>query len=338
MSAEDPCLSVIIPAFNAEKYIKTALLSLRAQTRTDFEVIVVDDGSIDGTCDLVTDFNGAGQGPNIRLIRQTNEGASSARNHGIREARSDLVGFLDADDLWHPDKVAEHVHLMSRHPEIDLSYSGFCFVDSQGNDLSERYSPANGILSFTALIERNTIHTSTVVARRAAILSAGSFDTTMNTYEDYDLWIKIASQRPSNIFGISRCLADYRRHADQTTRDWRSMHEGWRQIASKLQNSRPVEWQNVERRAWAYQLEYCAALAYNAGSIKEMRQLMRRAWKLDALALIRRKDPLIMTAIAVISYLPRPLQIPFGWVFLRMRKLKRFVENYLLRINLTTEH
>lgn len=338
MKKAAPCLSVIIPAFNAADYIEKALVSITAQTRSDFEVIVVDDGSTDGTSDLVRGFIGAQNGPEIRLIEQPNTGASSARNLGIRTARSELVGFLDADDLWHPDKVAAHVQLMSRLPNIDLSFSGFCFVDGDGADLFERFCPTEGVVPFAVLIERNIIHTSTVVARRSAVLGAECFDTNMKTYEDYDLWIKIAALRPANIYGVSRCLADYRRHADQTTRDWRAMHEGWQQVVGRLKTIRPKDWGNVERKAWAYQLEYCAALAYNAGLIEEMRQLMRRAWQMDGWALVRRKDPLIMTGIAVISYLPRPMQIPFGWVFMRLRKLIRFVETIQIRTNQKTEN
>ena len=195
-----------------------------------------------------------------------------------------------------------------------LSFTGFRFVEADGTYRYEGYTPPEGHLSLTKLMERNVIHTSTVVVRREVLLAIGGFDESLNTCEDFDLWLKIAATSPTAIRAIPERLADYRRHEGQVTKSWEGMHAGWCAVADRLAREHPKDWARVDRRAWGYQLEYCASLAYNAGDTKGARRLMLKAWRKSGLGLLADKNAVTMTGVAVVSAFPRPIQIAIGSV------------------------
>ena len=323
-----PALSVIIPVWNGERYLPESLACLAAQTRRDFEVIVVDDGSTDGSAALVEAFAQTPGAPSVSLIRQANAGVSAARNRGIAAARAPLIGFLDCDDLWTPDKVAQQLAVLEAHPEIDLCFTGFSFIDGAGRDLPERSLPPEGPVSVEALLPRNFIHTSTVIVRRSALERVGGFDTGLSTFEDFELWLRIGALRDPGILGLRQILCRYRRHATQTTRDWTAMHDGWRATVERIGQRHPAAWARVRSKALAYNLEYCASLAWNSGDVPAMRALMRRALHAGAPHVLARTDGVVMTGILVCSYLPRRLQLLIGEAFLRLRRSKRQLETW----------
>ena len=117
-SAALPSIAVVIPVYRVTDYLEEAIASATHQDYARKEVIVVDDGSVDDTHGIITrDF------PEVRCIRQSNGGASSARNRGVQEARGEWIAFLDADDAWHPDKLRAQLALMQRHPELKDDFS-----------------------------------------------------------------------------------------------------------------------------------------------------------------------------------------------------------------------
>lgn len=323
MTARAPSLSVVIPAYNAQSLIGCALESLFRQKRRDFEIIVVDDGSHDETAARVLAMRDQApeEGPTLRLLTQQNTGPSAARNQGIVEARASLIGFLDADDLWAPDKVERHLALMAEHRDVQLSFSGFRFIDEAGADLYEVMLPPREVLTYARLLERNAIHTSTVIARRAAIEKAGGFDTGLRTYEDYDLWLRIAAKEPGAVRAIPASLTSYRRHSVQATKNWRRMHDGWCTVIRRQEETHPEDWARVRALAWGNQLEYCSSLAYNAGQIGDARRLIWQCWRKGGLQMMGRYYTLLMTGICLATYLPRPLQTGLGWAFVSLRKL-----------------
>lgn len=324
-----PVLSVAMPVRDGARHVGAALDSLAAQTLPGIEVVVVDDGSTDATPEIVAAQArtwAEGAHGRIVLIRQENAGVSAARNRAVAAARADLVGFLDADDLWHPAKAARQVALMRGAPEVALSHTGFRIVDADGRDLLERAVPPAGPLPLARLMRRNVIHTSTVVARADALAAAGGFDATLRGFEDFDLWCRIGALPGAVLHGIPEPLCDYRRHATQATRDWRGMHDGWRVVAGRLAAAHPGPWRAAEPAAWAHQLEYCASLAWNAGDVAEMRALMARALRHDAGAVLGRPDGRVMAGILACSYLPRPAQRAIGRGFVAARRARRAIE------------
>jgi glycosyltransferase involved in cell wall biosynthesis len=188
-----PRVSVIIPAYNAAAWVTRAVDSVLAQTFTDREILVVDDGSIDATCQVLT----SAYGSRIRLLTQANAGPAAARNLGLAEAAGQYVAFLDADDYWRPEKLARQVELLDSHPEI-----GFCSTATELVDMEGRYvgdwpcGPADAPMPDILFMQGTVISGSTsgVLARRRLVREAGGFDAALRGFEDPDLWIRLAAR------------------------------------------------------------------------------------------------------------------------------------------------
>jgi glycosyltransferase involved in cell wall biosynthesis len=196
-----PLVSVIIPTYNSGVFIAEAVQSVLDQTYRRFEVIVVDDGSSDGTGLALRAF-----GNSIRYFYQENRGPSAARNTGIKAARGEYICFLDSDDLWAPDKLELQLKVLEEYPEIGL-------VFSDEADLSVPESAHSSILSrkafysdlvhqrpvqnaFAKLLIENFVLTSTVMARKVCFATSGLFDETLRVVEDRDLWLRISAHFP----------------------------------------------------------------------------------------------------------------------------------------------
>lgn len=182
-----PTVSVVIPAYNAERFIRQTLDSALAQTYRDFEVVVVDDGSTDATAQIVESC-----GPPVRCIWQENAGPSAARNRGVREARGAFVAFLDADDLWLPEKLAEQMPLFDADARVGLVYCRFERMDECGEPLPTEPWPAPTGSVYYQMLERSYVPASCAVVRRACLERVGGFPEDMSWAEDWHLWIRVA--------------------------------------------------------------------------------------------------------------------------------------------------
>lgn len=228
--AEKPRFSVIVPAFNAATTICAAVRSALSQTQTDLEVIVVDDGSTDGTTDIVERI----ADPRVGVVPQSNRGPSAARNAGAAAARGTYLSFLDSDDLWLP----RYLELAARALE-SVDRAGFAYTDAYAFDgrtgkVRRRTAmarmrpptppPGDREAFLLELLERNFIYNSTTVPS-AVFAANGGYDETKTTAEDYDLWLRIVSggHRASWMSGEQ---ALYRLHAGQETRNLAKMRRG----------------------------------------------------------------------------------------------------------------
>jgi len=217
-----PRVSIIIPAFNSERYIGASLASVLAQTCHDYEVIVVDDGSTDGTRPATL----AAGGP-IRYIYQTNQGPAAARNRGIAESKGEFVCFLDADDTWVPEKLAIQLEFLARNCAVGLVFADEEEFDDSGVQCpsllakSRFYREIAAAMvvdtAFGKLLEENFIPTSTVMVRKACFESTGVFDVTLRGPEDRDMWSRIAVRFP--VAFIPRVLGRKRAVAASVSRD-----------------------------------------------------------------------------------------------------------------------
>ncbi|WP_420861310.1 glycosyltransferase family 2 protein [Algirhabdus cladophorae] len=314
-----PALSVIIPCRNASAFVRDAINSAKHQTRCDIEIIVIDDGSTDDTVTVIrTELK---DGPPVRLIEQAPQGVSSARNAGVAAAQAPLIGFLDADDTWHPEMVDRHLRAMAQNPSIDLSFSGYQQLQINGSD-SYMYRPQNSAYRFDRLMQRNLLHTSGVVMRTATFLELGGFDTTLELAEDYDLWLRVAERGPSAIWGVPEVLSQYRSHSAQATRDWRQMHACWKVVTARVEARHPQAWSQIKTQAWLNQLEYVASLAHSNGDYKDTRNLMASAWKLAGLKMLRDSNTRVMTVLALASLLPPRGQRSVGLMLQGLRRLR----------------
>ncbi|MCC6544913.1 MAG: glycosyltransferase [Nitrospirae bacterium] len=207
-----PKVSVIIPTYNREKYIVETLESVFAQTFTDFEVIVIDDGSTDHTADILKPYLGR-----IIYMQKENGGPGSARNVGLKVVKGEYIAFLDSDDLWLANKLDIQVKFMDHHPEAGLvftDYEVFC-EDETGKDIESRKVLIQGDdYSFRRLFQRNFIPTLTVIIRKSCINNVGLFDESKELIvgEDYELWLRIAMRY--GIGHIHEITARYREHSN----------------------------------------------------------------------------------------------------------------------------
>jgi glycosyltransferase involved in cell wall biosynthesis len=206
VSASPMVVSVVIPAFNAAATIGRALQSVVAQSFAPVEIIVVDDGCTDATGAIVSSYADR----DVRLIRFAgNSGVSVARNAGIAAARGEYVAFLDADDAWLPDKLARQVAVLGANPKATLSTCACKIFKSDGSLRREfgfppAYSDKGEI--WRLLLAATHIHTSCVVARRAALAAVGPFDVSVVPSEDQDMWIRLAMLGDAEF--VPDCLVD----------------------------------------------------------------------------------------------------------------------------------
>jgi glycosyltransferase involved in cell wall biosynthesis len=184
-------ISVVIAAYNASTTIERAVRSVLAQTRLADEIIVIDDGSTDGTADIVRRF-----GSEVRLLSQANGGASVARNRGIEAAGGEWIAFLDADDEWLPEKLSLQDEYFRTHPDLVWGYGNFIPTDYRGNPLKAVHPNYSGQPVFEdyfhAYCQGFYAWTGTLVIRKDVFDKVGLFEAGMKRAQDNDLWFRIA--------------------------------------------------------------------------------------------------------------------------------------------------
>lgn len=186
-----PTVSVVIPAYNAERFIRKTLDSVLSQTAPVTEVLVVDDGSKDGTCAVVESY-----GAPVRLLRQKNQGPSTARNLGSRTATSEFLAYLDADDAWRPEKTARQLAALAENPAAVLCYTGLLnFNEEEGVEFASAPTPL-AALKAELRIRNPRIVPSSVMVRRAAFDATTGFDPALKGSEDWDFAIAMLELGP----------------------------------------------------------------------------------------------------------------------------------------------
>lgn len=210
----EPLISVVIPAHNAERYIDEALASVRSQTFSDYEILVIDDGSTDRTSEIASSYDG------VILLTQSNRGAAAARNTGIRAARGKYVAFLDADDMWLPSKLEKQAAQLLENPQSQWSYTDALVFDAARGmicRIGERIRLYQGDI-LRPLLLRSFIPSPTPVVKKTALAQAGLFDEARERRigEDWNLWLRLAERHAATL--IDEPLAMIRTHALNTSR------------------------------------------------------------------------------------------------------------------------
>jgi GT2 family glycosyltransferase len=203
-------VSVVIPTFNRLPMAREAVASARAQRGTVAEIIVVDDGSSDGTAAALADAFGA----RIRILRTANRGVAAARNSGVAASTGDLIAFLDSDDLWLPDKLAAQIAFFADHPHAEICQTEEVWIRNgeRVNPCAHHRKPSGDI--FEPSLHLCLISPSAVMLRRSLFERAGGFDESLPACEDYDLWLRILRDTP--VWLIDRPLVIKRGgHSDQ---------------------------------------------------------------------------------------------------------------------------
>jgi glycosyltransferase involved in cell wall biosynthesis len=241
-----PLVSIVVPTFNAGAFLLEAIESVRAQTYPHVELIVVDDGSTDGTPELL-----ARVGSGLTHVRQANAGQSAALNAGWARSRGDLLGYLSADDRLHPRAVEEVVAALLRHPHVALAYPDFHIIDEASRHVrtiaAPDYDQKRLVADFQCLPGPGALF------RRTAWARAGGWDVGLRNIPDLDFYLRLGQVAP--FVRVPLPLADFRVHAGSTTYrpcDERRADEPLTVVRSLYQTSGlPAAFQAYRRRATA---------------------------------------------------------------------------------------
>jgi glycosyltransferase involved in cell wall biosynthesis len=182
-------VSVVMATHNYGQFLAEALDSALAQTFRDFDLIIIDDGSTDGTDEIVAPYLSH---PQVRYVRTDHVGQPAAKNMGIRLTQAPLVAFLDADDVWMPNKLEQQVTLLTQNPTVGVVYSRRLLIDEHGRNLEYKQPVLRrgNILPF--IFRDNFVCFSSAVVRRQVFTDVGLFDTTLALSIDFDLWLRVA--------------------------------------------------------------------------------------------------------------------------------------------------
>jgi glycosyltransferase involved in cell wall biosynthesis len=266
-----PLVSVVIPAYDAAAFLAEAVASVLRQTWRDLEVIVVDDGSSDGTGALADEL--AAGDDRVRVVHQVNGGPSAARNAGIAVAQGEYLCFLDADDAFLPDKIERQLTFLLHHPECDLVYSDHYLGDDhlKPTFLNCRRPPP--IPMQELLVYRNWFAVWSPLIRARLVAKVGKFDEGLRGSEDWDYWLRASK---CGVFSyLPGAVGVYRTHPRQAHKDSRWMRGCMEAAIRKHFRRGSREWRAVRAAAaWCEAKQHWARRSYG----RMIAQMVRCAW------------------------------------------------------------
>lgn len=288
-----PTVSVVVPCYNYGAYLSTCLESVRAQTHPVFDIVVIDDGSTDDTSDVIRPFL---SDPRIRYHKQANSGQAAAKNAGVRHSRGDIVAFLDADDLWEPEKLERQIPLFD-NPSVGVTFTGQRSIDAEGRPVPtpERrgYSAFRRGHVTRWLGFENIVPFSSSAVRRGLLEKCGGFDESLGMGIDWDLWLRLSLLTDFDF--VADPLFVYRVHGSQMSRNVNGRIDASEHIfqafiarhpaAFTSQELRAVEFYNACSRAQTLRdvdrgrsnAYYAAALRMKPWSVRPFVGLVRNA-------------------------------------------------------------
>jgi glycosyltransferase involved in cell wall biosynthesis len=229
-----PLVSIVIPAYNSANYLPQALDSVLNQTFRDYEIIVVDDGSTDETEQVLAPYRGL-----IRYIRKENGGPASARNAGIRQASGEYIAFLDADDIWLPDKLQSQIDFISKNPDLHVLFTDCAIFDQHGfvtSSIKENHN-ISARITFQDLLTKHFVPMSSIIVKRACLDEIGLFDESLTGAEDYNLYLRLAQKFQ---FGyLDKVLVYHRKHENSLSEDLEQMRRDELTNLDKIANLFP---------------------------------------------------------------------------------------------------
>jgi tetratricopeptide (TPR) repeat protein len=270
-------VSVIIPAYNQGCYLVSAIESVLAQTYQDFEIVVVDDGSTDNTAEVAQRYSD----PRVRYVYQENRGLSAARNTGIRHSAGEFLSFLDSDDLFLPEKLELLTAVLDDRSDVGFVAGQAQPIDEQGKPTGKLFAtplPENG----RELLNGNPLHVGSVLLRREWQERVGFFDESLRSYEDWDMWLRLA-RAGCRMSWVARPVSLYRFHRAQMTRDGSQMTVATFAVLDKLFNDPglPTSWRDMHASAYSHAHLRAAAQAYRTRDFEQAKSSLARAAELN---------------------------------------------------------
>ncbi|WP_009632478.1 glycosyltransferase family 2 protein [Synechocystis sp. PCC 7509] len=248
-----PKVSVIIPAYNAMSYLPETVESVLQQTFTDFEVLIVNDGSSDNIVQWVDSLTD----DRIQLISQSNQGVSTARNTAIGQAKGEYIAFLDADDLWQRQKLEKQVQFLDNHPTVGLVATWMMLTDEHNNLLSEVKLNFNQGNIRKEIIEISLIPCGSIpLVRRICFDKVGLFDPTLRFGEDWEMWARIAKDYDFGL--VKELLVYYRQHSKNSSKNSQEILPDFDRLIEKMFSSVPAELQPIKNKTYGRMNLYIA--------------------------------------------------------------------------------
>ena len=270
-----PKISIITPAYNADRTILETIESVQNQTFSDFELIIIDDGSKDRTLELVQNV----KDERLKFFFYKNSGVCAARNRGISHSTGEFIAFIDADDLWTPDKLELQLAALQQHPEAGVAYSWTYFMYEQ-EDSAVPGKPVlfEGNVYPKLLVENFLSHGSNPLIRRDAIESVGEFDSSFPHCADWDFYIRLAARWPFVV--VPKHQIYYRQSSSSMTSKIDGIERQMLLMFEKAFQSAPIEYQSLRNQSLAWVYEYCTQqyLQYST-NLSEVHQAGQKLWK-----------------------------------------------------------
>jgi len=264
--SRQPVFSIIIPCFNAAATLAETLASLQAQTLTDWEALLIDDGSGDATREIIA--QAALADPRLHLLKNPRKGPSAARNYGVTQAQGQIIAFCDADDLWAPQKLARMAALFGR-AETDAVFARIGFFRDTPEDAQVFSTVPQGALEIATLLGENPVCTmSNLCIRKTRLMASGGFDEKLVHNEDLEWLIRLVGAG-AQIVGHDETLVWYRNNAFGLSADFEAMRAG---RAAAITTAQRFGF-SADRRAEAIYLRYLArrALRLDADRLMALR-------------------------------------------------------------------
>ena len=240
-------VSVVLATYNTERFLAEAIRSVLDQTYEHLELIVVDDGSTDGSRELIAQFLGD---PRVRYFYQPNAGQPAADNLGIAQTRGSFVAFIDADDVWSVDKLQKQMALFGTSPKIGVVYTSIARIDATGGPVASGDVTRYDGRVTERLFVHNFVPFSSAVARRECFEQVGTFDTSLRTSYDYDLWLRVSVKYEFAVVPEAAVL--YRVWPGQISRNHRILYDCGMRVMRRFQAANPGALSaEVIREAWA---------------------------------------------------------------------------------------
>ena len=287
-----PEVTVVIPAYNAERFIAETLRSVQAQTFRDFKVLVVDDGSTDRTAHIVDAF-----GPPIRRLHQKNGGVSRARNAGSAATSGRFIAFLDADDLWDPPKLERQVELLRSRPDVGFCYAGIRRIGADGGvrqvELAREYEDLCRELLLNSCVVASS--SSSIMVRRDVLQRAGGYDPALSQCADWDFLIRLSLLARGA--ALPEALVSYRTFAGNMSSDVSRLERDTFAVLTKFFSGPDGRrYADIQRRCYSNHWMILSGSYLHAGRLGQSMRALAKGLRLAP------------------ANLKRPLGLPLRWM------------------------
>ncbi len=252
-----PTISIVVPAYNAEKTILETIISVQNQSFSDFELIIINDGSTDKTLEIIN--TKALDDSRIRIFSYENGGLPVARNRGIALARGKFIAFLDADDLWTPDKLELQILALQRNSAAGLAYSWTYFMDNQGKSFhTSEPTFFEGYVLKDLLLQNFLCNGSNPLIRRSIIEAVGDFNPDLHSAEDWDYWLRVAAC--SEFALVPKAQIFYRQSSTSMSSKVERMENYQIKVIERAFELAPQELKKLKNKSLSYIYQYSAKL------------------------------------------------------------------------------